>query len=1073
MCETCNHSYLIVNAKQQQNLKAYDPTHTTGLRNAFGKALNKRFDDLVKLIKTAVVEEDCFGLVKPTSLITFAEDIIENVCIFQVNGGPGSGIKGHRTAKKKTEKKGLGEFVSKRSYWSQQKLDEGDLKKAGFQDITTAMPKVSKRDYFLSTKGSFSVVPKSEWDGLDVDIFKSDSGSAYKIKSGVLYRRANHWGKVGTCEWSINSNHYYRHPFYYYKDKQGKEKWLGKDEPILVGKIKIKDLKRINTALIRNELQVNQEIGHKAFQYSTSQEKVEQFMEWLNGQVDKGLLETTKINQLGAGANQAWTNVYIKDSYKRGVIRARSELKKAGFKNIPGMEQTGGIEMSMTTPFHIDRLGLVYSRTYTDLKGITTAMDSQISRILAQGLADGDGPSFLAKKMIHAIDGSGAGTLGQAVKYTNKSGNQVEYFMPAKRRAEIWARTEVIRTHHAATIQEYSNWGAEGVNVEAEFTTAGDGRVCSICAGLQGKIYTLTEAEGLIPVHPQCFIDPQTPVYTSEGWKPIGNVVVGDKVLTHKKRFKKVYALPRSKGQEGTEVITFKFVGGQTVSLTSNHLVLVSTKGNTFSRWKEAGKCTVNDSIMYLANECKRCNELVPYYRTYCSRTCLSKDITDKQWADPKHRENVSKKNSLSNIRQYKSGERDRFATTKAANNKTRAMVKDGTYGTWMDEAFHAKNNERSHTPELRERTSKRMKANNPMNDPEVVKKAQASMQISYLADSKNRLNNKLAIMRWEGKMTWIEQQMADLLDRLGIEYMSQYPILKYRVDFVIPALKIAIECDGEYWHKDKAKDEARQKEIENEGWFVLRYTGAKINSCIEEIGTELIRVVYNHTGQYQTTALSIESIKRWKLKRQRPLYNLSVEEDESYIAKGMVVHNCRCIALPTLPDATVVEVPPVEKVVEEKITSKTSLVEDWNIIKNLKFEDDRLDIVSDVVKFERAKPTLKIINENPNEIVNARFNMDLDFNIQGVWKKDNTERIFSAGNAKLTGSYNSDTKVLSLTNIYVDDKFRGKGIATFMNKKARSLLPEGYSIQGSGVYSPAGKALSAKLEKQGILTKI
>ena len=29
------------------------------------------------------------------------------------------------------------------------------------------------------------------------------------------------------------------------------------------------------------------------------------------------------------------------------------------------------------------------------------------------------------------------------------------------------------------------------------------------------------------------------------------------------------------------------------------------------------------------------------------------------------------------------------------------------------------------------------------------------------------------------------------------------------------------------------------------------------------------------------------------------PMYNLSVEEDESYVAKGIVVHNCRCIFLP------------------------------------------------------------------------------------------------------------------------------------------------------------------------------
>ena len=46
-----------------------------------------------------------------------------------------------------------------------------------------------------------------------------------------------------------------------------------------------------------------------------------------------------------------------------------------------------------------------------------------------------------------------------------------------------------------------------------------------------------------------------------------------------------------------------------------------------------------------------------------------------------------------------------------------------------------------------------------------------------------------------------------------------------------------------------------------------------------------------------------IQGIQNWELCEKHTLYNLSVEEDESYIAKGMVVHNCRCIALPTMPE--------------------------------------------------------------------------------------------------------------------------------------------------------------------------
>jgi len=204
----------------------------------------------------------------------------------------------------------------------------------------------------------------------------------------------------------------------------------------------------------------------------------------------------------------AWTNKYILDSYKRGVIRSRYELQKAGF-GIPSIDKTGGIAISMATPFHIDRLGLLYSRAFSELKGITAQMDQQISRVLAEGIANGDNPRLLAKKLVSTINGIGRDKLGLDISYTRispKTGEEivVKYFMPAERRAEIMARTEVIRAHHQAMIQEYRNWALEGVYVKGEWKTAGDDRVCKKCAELEGHVYTLDEIEPMIPYHPQC-----------------------------------------------------------------------------------------------------------------------------------------------------------------------------------------------------------------------------------------------------------------------------------------------------------------------------------------------------------------------------------------------------------------------------------------------------------------------------------------------------------------------------------------------------------------------------------------
>lgn len=248
-----------------------------------------------------------------------------------------------------------------------------------------------------------------------------------------------------------------------------------------------------------NDLQNNQMVPTvpNEFMFLTSEAKILAFIEWLDEQVRKGLISIVEIEQIGLGIDKRWTDLYITDSYKRGIIRARSEMIQAGF-DVPSVEQSGGVNVILNTPFHIDRLGLLFSRVYTDLKGITDAMDSHISRILAQGMADGDGPKLLARKIVAAISGDGdLDKLG----ITNTLGT----YIPARRRADMLARTEIIRAHHQATIQEYMNWRIEQVFVLAEVVNAGDKRVCSKCVAIaKDGPYTLEQVMNMIPVHTGC-----------------------------------------------------------------------------------------------------------------------------------------------------------------------------------------------------------------------------------------------------------------------------------------------------------------------------------------------------------------------------------------------------------------------------------------------------------------------------------------------------------------------------------------------------------------------------------------
>ncbi|MEW5725354.1 MAG: minor capsid protein [Thermodesulfobacteriota bacterium] len=222
----------------------------------------------------------------------------------------------------------------------------------------------------------------------------------------------------------------------------------------------------------------------RQFDFPRLADKVEAFMEWLKEQERAGILEVTQRPGFRRiSVEEPWTNIYLRHAYQRGIVRARQELRKAGYDVLPielGTDEGDlGLRAAFNQPFHADRVGLIYTRAYSELKGITEAMDQAISRVLADDLATGLNPRQLAREITKKVDGIGLS------------------------RAKTLARTEVVRAHHVANIAEYRLAGAEGVEVQAEWLTAGY-NVCPRCASRQGKVYSLDEIEPLIPQHPNC-----------------------------------------------------------------------------------------------------------------------------------------------------------------------------------------------------------------------------------------------------------------------------------------------------------------------------------------------------------------------------------------------------------------------------------------------------------------------------------------------------------------------------------------------------------------------------------------
>ncbi len=54
--------------------------------------------------------------------------------------------------------------------------------------------------------------------------------------------------------------------------------------------------------------------------------------------------------------------------------------------------------------------------------------------------------------------------------------------------------------------------------------------------------------------------------------------------------------------------------------------------------------------------------------------------------------------------------------------------------------------------------------------------------------------------IKYKGQSS-LEEKVEKLLKQIDIEYQTEVKFSRFRVDFLVPAYKLAIECDGEFWH--------------------------------------------------------------------------------------------------------------------------------------------------------------------------------------------------------------------------------------------------------------------------------
>lgn len=217
-------------------------------------------------------------------------------------------------------------------------------------------------------------------------------------------------------------------------------------------------------------------LAARKYVYEHSPDKAKEFMDWLDQQVADGIMEVEKRPWMVGQGYSLWTDTYVHSAYQKGILQARTDLNNGGAK----LPDLGPVSAAMNKPFHADRLGLVYSRVFNGMKGLTEQMKGQMSQVLALGMADGRSPYDIAYKLKDRVDAIGI------------------------TRARLIARTEVIHAHNEAALNEFDSLeGIVGETIYVQWWTALDDRVRPTHAARHGRVYRRDKAKQLIG-EPNC-----------------------------------------------------------------------------------------------------------------------------------------------------------------------------------------------------------------------------------------------------------------------------------------------------------------------------------------------------------------------------------------------------------------------------------------------------------------------------------------------------------------------------------------------------------------------------------------
>lgn len=350
-----------------------------------------------------------------------------------------------------------------------------------------------------------------------------------------------------------------------------------------------------------------------------------------------------------------------------------------------------------------------------------------------------------------------------------------------------------------------------------------------------------------------CIFNAHTNIITKSGGKTIGQIEVGDYVLSQDGLYHKVVAkniFPATEKPELIDIEAYWRAGhNHNITLTIDHKVLVYRNGR--NKWVEAGELEIGDQL---------------YQR--------------KKIAHNKGKSKYSSRICINCGKEYERGHGEgKTMGIKYCSHECR-------YEHWA-----AGNNPhigRKRAASTRKKISERIRER-IQNDPQ------------------SRLN---CILARRGFVTSHEQEIKDWLDDMNAEYKFQEPIGKHVVDFYVPSINTIFEADGAYWHQDQQKDIDRDKKllssIPEACIFHIHFYDNRFSPELNTCPIDNVYYVPVNPGMSSFTNLDVlcasevVALRRWIYVRPpgkwgakvAKLYDLSVEGMHSFFANGLLVSN-------------------------------------------------------------------------------------------------------------------------------------------------------------------------------------